>query len=88
VAGDDRPYDPDVYRQAYERLLTRRHAIALALDTVLPAGAVSAYHFGIATTDLVPAADETAGCIGEVEASYPEPADVQRAVDGWRQPAG
>jgi len=88
VAGDDRPYDPDVYRQAYERLLTRRHATALALDTVLPAGGVSAYDFRIATTDLVPAVDEAARYIGEVEASHPEPADVQRAVDGWRRPAG
>jgi len=88
VAGDDRPYDPDVYRQAYERLLTRRHATALALDTVLPAGAVSAYDFRIATADLVPTADEATRCIGEVEKSHPEPADVQRAVEGWRQPAG
>jgi len=88
VAGDDRPYDPDVYRQAYERLLTRRHATALALDTVLPARAVSAYDFRIATTDLVPTADEATRCIGEVEKSHPEPADVQRAVDGWRLPAG
>jgi hypothetical protein len=87
VAGDDRPYDPDVYRQTYERLLTRRHATALALDTVLPAGAVSAYDLIIPTTDLVPAADEAARSIEEVEASHPEPADVQRAVDGWRQPA-
>lgn len=88
VAGDDRPYDPDLYRQTYERLLTRRHATALALDTVLPAGAVSAYDFRIATADLVPAADEATRCIGEVEKSHPEPADVQRAVDGWRLPAG
>ena len=88
VAGDDRPYDPDAYRQAYERLLTRRHATALALDTVLPADTVSAYDFRIPATDLVPTADEAARCIGEVEASHPEPADVQRAVDGWRQPPG
>jgi hypothetical protein len=85
VAGDDRPYDPDVYRQAYERLLTRRHATALALDTILPAGAVSPYDFRVATADLAPVAAEAARCIGEVEASHPEPADIQRAVDGWRR---
>jgi hypothetical protein len=88
LAGDDRPYDPEVYRQAYARLLTLRHATALALDTVLPAGTVSAYDFRIPATDLVPALDEAARCIGEVEASHPEAADVQRAIDGWRQPAG
>jgi hypothetical protein len=88
VAGDDRPYDPDLYRQAYERLLTRRHATTLALDSILPAGAVSAYDFSIATTDLVPTADEAACCIGEVEVSHPGATDVQRAVDGWREPPG
>jgi hypothetical protein len=88
VAGDDRPYDPAVYRQAYERLLTHRHALALPLDTVLPVGAISAYDVRVPTADLVPDAGEAARAIAEVEASHPTSAHVQRAIDGWRRPAG
>jgi hypothetical protein len=88
VAGDDRPYDPAVYRQAYERLLTHRHALALPLDTVLPVGAISAYDLRVPTADLVPDAGEAARAIAEVEASHPTSAHVQRAIDGWRRPAG
>jgi hypothetical protein len=83
IAGADRPYDPDVYRTAYARLLTHRHAVALPLDTIVPV-AVSAYDLRIATRDLVPTAPEAARVIAEVEALHPTAADVRRAVEGWR----
>jgi hypothetical protein len=86
VAGDDRPYDPAIYRQAYERLLGHRHASALPLDTVLPVATVSAYDFEVATTDLVPTAADAARFVRAVEASHPRPTDVQRAIDDWRRP--
>ena len=86
VAGDDRPYDPALYQQTYARLLGRRHAIALPLDTVLPVAGVSAYDFEVATADLVPTAAEAAGFVRAVAASHPHPADVQRAIDAWRRP--
>ncbi len=87
LAGADVPYDPVVYQHAYERLLRHRRAEALPLHTRLPTQGVSAYDFRVATTDLLPTLDEVDRSIREVEASHPGPADVQRAVDGWRQPA-
>jgi hypothetical protein len=84
LAGDDRPYDPAVYRQAYERILARRHALALAVDTILPTEGVSAYDLRVPTADLVPTDVEAARAIADVEARHPDPAAVQRALDGWR----
>ena len=79
-------YDPDVYRRVYERLLARRHAQALPLDTRLPTGDVSAYDVRVTTTELLPSPAETAQFIHEVEASHPGPPDVGRAIDGWYHP--
>lgn len=83
VAGGERPYDPDLYQAFYVRLLAHRHAVVLPLDTIVPA-AVSAYDLRVPTRDLVPTAAEAGRFIGEVEASHPDPADAQRAIDGWR----
>jgi hypothetical protein len=88
VAGDDRPYDPDVYRRVYERILVHRWSIALSLDAVLPVGAGSAYDVRVAVSDLVPSAAEAARAIAEVEASHPAQADVTRAIEGWRRTSG
>jgi hypothetical protein len=88
LAGDGRPYDPAIYRQAYERLLARRHALTLALDTRLPAEAVSAYDVRVPTADLLAEPAEASRHIAEVEARYPGPAAVQRAIDGWRDAVG
>ncbi len=55
---------------------------------MLPVGAVSAYDVRVATVELVPDAGEAARAIAEVEASHPTPAHVQRAIEGWRRPAG
>jgi len=88
VAGDDRAYDPDVYRRVYEMILVHRWSSALALDTVLPVGATSAYDVRVPVTDLVPGADEAARAIAAVEASHPTAGDVARAIEGWRRPGG
>ena len=87
LAGADVPYDPAVYQQAYERLLRDRRAEALPLHARLPAQDVSAYDFRVEITDLIPAPDETDRAIHAIEAAYPGPDEVRRAVDGWRQPA-
>src|SRR5262249_20867860 len=84
LAGDAIPYAPAVYRQMYERLLAGRHALALTLDTRLPAEAISVYDVPVPTTDLLATPDEAARRIAEVEAEYPRPGDVQRAIDSWR----
>jgi hypothetical protein len=84
LAGGDVPYDPVVYQRAYERLLRHRRAEALPLHTRLPTGDVSAYDLRVPAADLVPTPAEVAHAIADVEASHPDPADVQRAIDGWR----
>jgi hypothetical protein len=88
LAGDERPYDPAVYQHVYLRLLTRRHAFPLSLDTRLPVAGTSAYDVRVPTTDLLAEPDEAARHIADVEARYAGPADVQRAIDGWRDAVG
>jgi hypothetical protein len=48
---------------------------------------MSAYDFAVETADLLPGPDDVDRAIREVEAAYPAPADVQRVIDGWHQPA-
>ena len=81
--GDDAEYDPAVYQAVYERLLARRHVEALMLDERLPTRDVSAYEFGIPTTDLVPSDEETARFIAEAEREYADAAALARAIAGW-----
>jgi hypothetical protein len=88
LAGDQRPYDPALYQRLYERLLTRRHALTLALDARLPVAGTSAYDVRVPTFDLLADPEEAARHIADVEATYASPADVQRAIDGWRDAAG
>ena len=85
IAGvaDDAAYDPATYRAVYERLLTHRHAQALAIDERLPAAGVSAYDFRIPTADLVPRDDDVARFIAEAEERYPDPAALGREIEGW-----
>lgn len=77
------PYDPQVYRDFYLRILNKRHAQALEQDEILPAGALSAYDFVVPCAELVPAADEAAAAIQAVERDYPTQADVEREIDAW-----
>jgi hypothetical protein len=71
----------------YERLLRHRRARALPLQVRLSTQRVSAYDFQVSATDLVPSAEEVDEAIRAVEAAYPRPDDVRRAIEGWRQPA-
>ena len=80
---EDVPYDPAIYQRVYERLLERRHAQALLLDTRLPTASISPYDFQVPTADLVPTEADTARCIGEIEARYPDPVTLRRTIDGW-----
>jgi len=82
-AADDAAYDPAIYRSLYERLLTHRHAQALAIDERLPAGGVSAYEFRIPTADLVPSDADVARFIAEAEKRYPDPTALGREIEGW-----
>jgi hypothetical protein len=75
-------YDPTVYRGLYERLLARRHAQALPVDTRLPTGDVSAYDLRVATTELLPTPAETARFIGEAARL---PATAARHPVDWRR---
>ncbi len=79
----DRPYDPDVYRQVYARLLSRRHARVLSVDTVLPTGALSVYDFRVPTRNLVPSEAEAARFVETVERAYGDPEVLRREIDRW-----
>jgi len=82
-AGADVPYDPALYRRVYERLLVHRHTQTLALDTALPAGAMSAYDFKIPTVDVLPTETDAVSRILDVEASYPDAEALRREIDAW-----
>lgn len=82
-ADTDAAYDPIIYRRVYERLLEHRHVEAIAIDTQLPTAGVSAYDVRVPAPDLVPTPDEAARSIREVEARFPDPADIEREVDRW-----
>lgn len=83
LAGADVPYDPTVYQRAYERVLRHRRAEVLPLHARLQTDGISAYDFRVPVRDFVPTPGEAARAIAEVEASHPDAADVQRAIDGW-----
>jgi hypothetical protein len=86
IASGTTGYDPTVYQRLYERLLVRRHAQALPVDTRLPTADVSAYDLRVAAAEIVPTAAETARFIGEAAARHPRAADLQRTIDGWYHP--
>jgi hypothetical protein len=83
LAGADVPYDPAVYQRAYERVLRHRRAEVFPLHARLRTDGVSTYDFRVPVRDLVPTPGEAARAIAEVEASHPDAADIQRAIDGW-----
>ena len=83
--GGAMPYDPDVYEQVYLRVLARRHARPLPLDTVLPTAAVSVYDFRVPTEDLVPTEAEAARFV-EAEAGR-DPDAGRRQIEAWWAPS-
>jgi hypothetical protein len=81
--GAEVAYDPELYRQVYERLLARRRTEALMLDAVLDTGGLSPYAFGVPTEDLVPSPAEAARAIREVEERYRDREALEREIEGW-----
>lgn len=79
------PYDPEIYRRVYERLLVHRHATVLALDTRLPADQISAYDFKIPTIDLVPTDDEASRLVEDTEARYPDASRLDIELADWHR---
>ena len=79
------PYDPEIYRSVYERLLVHRHAVALPLDTVLPVSAMSAYDFTIATSDVLPTDEEASWLVEDTEARYPHAALLDIELADWHR---
>ena len=82
-ARGEMPYDPDIYRRVYERLLTHRHATALAMDVRLPAEQVSAYDFAIPTTDVLPQEEEASWLVEDTEARYPHASLLDIELADW-----
>ena len=70
------PYEPEIYRRVYERLLRHRHVETVPLDTVL-AVRRSVYEFTVARADVVPTESEATDAIREAEARG------LADVDGW-----
>jgi hypothetical protein len=85
-ALDDHGYDPDTYRRVYTALLAHRHTETLPLEVRLPVEGLSAYDFAIPAADLVPAPDEAARAILDVEGRGLDPAALAAAIDGWWRP--
>jgi hypothetical protein len=89
LAGDraesegEAPYDPVLYERVYARLLTRRHAQTVSLDTVLPTAGRSVYDLRVPTRDLVPTDAEAAELVAQVEAGVGEPEALARQIDRW-----
>src|SRR5262249_22995412 len=81
--ADQTPYDPQLYRRAYETVLRHRHVEIVSLDTVLPTAAFSVYDFAVGRRDLVPSETEATALIQEVEARSPDPAALALDVERW-----
>ena len=84
-ARDDAPYDPEIYRRVYERLLVHRHAMTLPVDTVLPASAMSAYDFTASTSDVLPADEDASWLVEDTEARYPHPSLLDIELADWHR---
>jgi hypothetical protein len=81
--GSDLPYDPEVYRKVYERLLRHRRVEVVPVGVRLPTATLSVYDFAIVPRDLVPAPGEATGFIEAVERRYPDPAALQQEIERW-----
>ena len=79
----DVPYDPELYRRVYERLLVHRHALALPLDTVLPVSELSAYAFRVPAADLLPDVEDASWLVEDTEANYPHASLLDIELADW-----
>lgn len=76
-------YDPDLYCDTYAALLKRRPAGRIDLDILLSTESRSVYDLSAGQRDLVPSAREVEAAIGDMEARYPGPGQLEHAVDRW-----
>jgi hypothetical protein len=77
------PYDPDLYRSVYEHVLAHRHPVVLHVTMLLPTRELSVYDFAAPKIDLLPAAEEAAAFIQEIERQYPDPEALADEVERW-----
>jgi hypothetical protein len=83
VVGTAAPYDPDVYRRVYERVLRHRNVDIVGLEVILPTERLSVYEFTWAPRDLVPTPAEAEAFIGAAERRHPDPAALEREIARW-----
>ena len=88
AAGADVPYDPDIYRAVYMKVLHRRNAQAIALDVILPSSSLSAYDFQVPLAELLPDEADTDRYIAEAEQAFPEGAHTAAGAAGTPAPQG
>jgi hypothetical protein len=84
--GGSLPYDPETYERVYAHVLARRQMRALPVDTLLPTSAFSVYDFCVPTREVLPGAAEAAAVMAATEASFRDPAALQRQIDRWWDP--
>jgi hypothetical protein len=82
-ADADVPYDPEIYRRVYERLLVHRHATALAVDARLGTEGMSAYEFRVPAVDLAPTPEEASRLIEEMETPDASAGRLDRELEAW-----
>ena len=75
-------YDPAAYRRVYETVLRHRNVDVVALDVILPTGALSVYEFAAAPLHVVPTENEAVASIASVERRA-DPTAVDRELDRW-----
>jgi hypothetical protein len=83
LAVADADYDPVVYRRVYENILSVRNVDVVALDVVLPTGALSVYDIAEELPHLVPTEHEITAFIAEVEHRYLDRAVLDREIEVW-----
>jgi hypothetical protein len=82
-AGATPPYDPEVYRRVYERVLRDRQVDVVRLDTILPTQSLSVYDYAEPLPDVAPTEAEAEDCIREIERRHPDPAEAERDTARW-----
>ena len=83
MSAAEMPYDPALYQEVYQRLLTQRQVLVLPMDTILPTTTLSVYDFAVPRCDVVPTVEDVTRFIGEVEQQYPDLNVLQQEIDRW-----
>jgi hypothetical protein len=77
------PYDPEIYRRVYARVLRHRRVEILHLDVVLPTTDLSVYDFAVDCAELAPRAEDADAAVRLAEASHPDAHALARATARW-----